>query len=191
MNTLKAEKRTMDVKAKKLRREGFVTGNVFGKEFETSIPIKMDKRDVERLLKTNGKGSTITLDIEGTSYHVLIKDVEYNSMKGQLDEVDFQALVSGEKVHSVAEIVLLNHEKVTSGVLEQMLEEVAFRAYPDALVDKVEIDAGELRVGDVVKVKDLEIAKNPKIEMQTDPETVVVRVQEVHNAEADEEETEE
>ena len=31
MNTLKAEKRSMDIKAKKLRREGFVTGNVFGK----------------------------------------------------------------------------------------------------------------------------------------------------------------
>ncbi|MFR6140953.1 MAG: hypothetical protein ACLUIY_14395 [Dorea longicatena] len=31
MNTLKAEKRSMDVKAKKLRREGYVTGNVFGK----------------------------------------------------------------------------------------------------------------------------------------------------------------
>ena len=29
MNTLKAEKRSMDVKAKKLRREGFVTGNLF------------------------------------------------------------------------------------------------------------------------------------------------------------------
>nr|WP_308000007.1 50S ribosomal protein L25 [uncultured Merdimonas sp.] len=191
MNTLKAEKRSMDVKAKKLRREGFVTGNVFGKEIETSIPIKMDKREVERLLKTNGKGSRITLDIEGTSYNVLIKDVEYNSMKGQLDEVDFQALVSGEKVHSVAEIVLLNHEKVTTGVLEQMLEEVSFRAYPDALVDKVEIDAGELRVGDAVKVKDLDIAKNPEIEMQTDPEAVIVRVQEVHNAAAEDEEEEE
>ena len=30
MNTLKAEKRSMDVKAKRLRREGYVTGNVFG-----------------------------------------------------------------------------------------------------------------------------------------------------------------
>ena len=31
MNTLKAEKRSMDDKAKKLRREGYVTGNVFGR----------------------------------------------------------------------------------------------------------------------------------------------------------------
>ena len=29
MNTLKAEKRSMSDKAKKLRREGYVTGNVF------------------------------------------------------------------------------------------------------------------------------------------------------------------
>jgi hypothetical protein len=29
MTTLKAEKRSMDVKAKRLRREGYVTGNVF------------------------------------------------------------------------------------------------------------------------------------------------------------------
>ena len=47
MNTLKAEKRSMDVKAKRLRREGYVTGNVFGREIEGSIPVKM--------LKTEGK----------------------------------------------------------------------------------------------------------------------------------------
>ena len=32
MTTLKAEKRDMSTKAKKLRREGYVTGNVFGRE---------------------------------------------------------------------------------------------------------------------------------------------------------------
>jgi len=30
MDTLKAEKRDMSTKAKRLRREGYVTGNVFG-----------------------------------------------------------------------------------------------------------------------------------------------------------------
>ena len=34
MNTLKAEKRTLAVKAKKLRREGFVTGVLYGKEMK-------------------------------------------------------------------------------------------------------------------------------------------------------------
>ena len=56
----------MDVKAKKLRREGYVIGNVIGREIETSIPIKMQKKDVERLLKTDGKGSQIMLEVDGT-----------------------------------------------------------------------------------------------------------------------------
>ena len=43
MNTLKAETRTMDTKAKRLRREGYVTGNVFGKEIEGSLPVKIAK----------------------------------------------------------------------------------------------------------------------------------------------------
>lgn len=51
MNTLKAEKRNMTTKAKKLRREGFVTGNLFGREITESIPLQMDKRAVDQLLK--------------------------------------------------------------------------------------------------------------------------------------------
>ena len=50
MNTLKAEKRTMDTKAKRLRREGYVTGNVFGREMEGSLPVKIEKSAVEKLL---------------------------------------------------------------------------------------------------------------------------------------------
>ena len=45
----------MDVKAKRLRREGYVTGNVFGREIEGSIPVKMLKTEVDKLLKTAHK----------------------------------------------------------------------------------------------------------------------------------------
>ena len=76
MNTLKAEKRSMDIKAKKLRREGFVTGNVFGREMKESVPVKMDKKEVESLLKKNNKGSQVMLDVDGTKHNVLIKDIQ-------------------------------------------------------------------------------------------------------------------
>lgn len=187
MNTLKAEKRSLDVKAKRLRREGYVVGNVFGREMKESIPVKMEKQAVDRLLKTSNKGSQIMLDIDGEEYDVLIKDIEFNPLKGQVDEIDFQALVSNEKVHSVAEVVLINHDKITSGVLQLQLEEIAFKALPADLVDRIEIDAGQLRVGDCIKLKDLDIAKNKEIDLITDPEAIVVALTEVHNtAESDE-----
>ena len=186
MNTLKAEKRSMDVKAKRLRREGFVTGNVFGREIKGFIPVKISKNEAERLLKTNGKGSQVLLNVDGTEMDVLIKEIDYNSLKGQVDEIDFQALVSGEKVHSVAEIHLLNHEKVTTGVLQQMLKEVSYRALPSALVEKIELDVGGMRVGDTIRVRDLAIASDKDVQLQTDLDTVVVEVYASKNTAADE-----
>ena len=176
MNTLKAEKRTMDTKAKRLRREGYVTGNVFGREMEGSLPVKIEKSAVEKLLKTNNKGSQIMLDVDGQSYDVLIKEIQFNPLKGQVDEIDFQALVSNEKVHSVAEIVLVNHDKLEAGVLQQHLEEISFRALPSALVDNV----GDMKVGDVIKVKDLAIAQDKDVDLKTDLEAAVVSVAAVH-----------
>ena len=171
----------MTEKAKRLRREGFVTGNVFGHAIKGSIPIKMTSMDVERLLKTEHKGGQIDLDIEGEIYNVLIKEVDYNSMTRKMEEIDFQALISDEKVTSTAEIVILNREAVKNGVLQEDLNEVSYRAYPSALVERTTLDAAGLKVGDTVRVKDLDIAKSKDIDLKTDPEAVVLSVIPVHN----------
>ena len=193
MTTLKAETRDKNVKAKRLRREGYVTGNVFGREITGSIPVKIGQREVERLLKTSNKGSQLMLEVDGKTYDVLIKEIDYDAMKNQVTEIDFQALVSNEKVHSVAEVVLLNHEKVLDGILQQKLEEISYKALPAALVDRVEIDVESMKIGDAVLVKDLAIASNPEIDLMlldiNMPQMNGVTVTRAHNA--PEEETEE
>lgn len=176
MDTLKAEKRDMSTKAKRLRREGYVTGNVFGHAIKGSIPVKIEKKDAERLFKTKKKGSQIMLDVDGEQMDVLVKEIDYNPVKGQLEEIDFQALVSGEAVHSVAEVVLKNEAKVVGGVVELILEEISYKAVPTEMIETVEIDVGDMKPGDVLKVADLPIASNKNIHLKTDPEAVVVSV---------------
>ena len=191
MNTLSAEKRDMQIKAKKLRREGFVTGNVFGKNMEGSMPLKIEKKEAERILRTCNKGSQLKLTVDGETMPVLLKEIDYNPMKHEIVEMDFQALVKGEKVHSVAEVILLNKEKVTEGVLEQLLEEIAYKATPEELVEKVEIDCAALRLGDTLKVADLDIAKNDKIDLQTDLDAPIVSILASNNEVPEDEEAEE
>lgn len=176
MTTLKVQRRNMETKAKKLRREGYVTGNLFGKEIEGSIPLQIEKQEAERIERECMKGSQLYLELDGKTYDVLIKEMDYRPMDHQILEMDFQALVKGEKVHSVAEVILLNKEKVTEGVLEQLLEEIAYKATPEELVEKVEIDCATLRLGDTLKVADLDIAKNDKIDLQTDLDTPIVSI---------------
>ena len=176
MTTLKVQRRNMGTKAKKLRREGYVTGNLFGKEIEGSIPLQIEKQEAERIERECMKGSQLYLELDGKTYDVLIKEMDYRPMDHQILEMDFQALVKGEKVHSVAEVILLNKEKVTEGVLEQLLEEIAYKATPEELVEKVEIDCAALRLGDTLKVADLDIAKNDKIDLQTDLDAPIVSI---------------
>ena len=186
MNTLKAEKR--NAKAKALRREGYVTGNLFGREIEGSIPVKMAQKDVSEVLRYNDKGSQLFLEVEGKKYDVVIKEIDYDNMAKHVLDIEFQALVSNEKIHNTAEIILLNKEKVVEGVLEELLEEVSYKAYPADLVDKIKLDVGSLRLGDTIRVKDLDISKNDKIEVTTDPETIVVNVIASKNDQTDDDE---
>lgn len=182
MTTLKAEKRSLDIKAKKLRRQGYVTGSVFGREMEQNMPIMMTQKDAEKLLRSNKKGSRLTLEVDGKQMNVLFKEYDYDALKRQINEIDFQALVAGEMVHSVAQVVLLNEDKVVGGVLTQELDEIQYRATPDALVEKIEVDVAGMKVGDTLRVADLAIAKNENVHVQTDLDAAVASVTAVHNS---------
>lgn len=176
MNTLKAQRRETTEKAKRLRREGYVTGNLFGRQIEGSILLKIEKKEAERIMRECMKGSQIMLEVEGKEYDVLIKEMDYDAMTRSILEMDFQELVKGEKVHSVAEIVLHNKDKVIEGALEQLLEEVAYKATPEHLVDKIDVDCSTLHLGDTITVGDLAIAKNKDVDVVTHLDSVVVTV---------------
>ena len=182
MTTLKVQKRDMGTKAKRLRREGYVTGNLFGKDMEGSVPLQIEKKEAERIQRECLKGSKLVLDLDGKKYNVLLKELDYDTMKRQILEMDFQELVKGEKVHSVAEIILHNKDKVIEGALEQLLEEVAYKATPEHLVDKIDVDCSTLHLGDTITVGDLAIAKNKDVDVVTHLDSIVVTVLAPNNA---------
>lgn len=132
-----------------------------------------------KTLREEGKGERIDLQVDGKTYDALIKEVDYNAMKGWVDELDFQALVDTEKVYSSAEIHLINESKLVAGIPQQMLHEINYKALPASLVEKIELDVGDLKVGDTIRVKDLEIAKDNNIDLMTDLESTVVTVTEL------------
>ena len=172
MNTLKVQKRDMAKKAKELRREGFVTGTLFGKELNGSIPVIIEKKEAERIHRECFKGSQLFVELDGKKYDVLLKEVDYDAMKRQILELDFQALVKGEKVHSVAEIVLHNKEKVVGGILEQLLEEVAYKATPEHLGERIDRDCSDWKIGDVRRLRKLQ---KPRLNTGTPTKSLLPR----------------
>ena len=62
MITLKAEKRNPNVKAKKLRREGYVTGILSGKEMKEPVALQFDGAEAAKFIKANKEGTQIYLE---------------------------------------------------------------------------------------------------------------------------------
>lgn len=190
MNTLKAEKREMSVKAKKLRKEGFIVGNLVGRDIKDSIPLKIEEKEAAKFMKQNKKGSHITLEIGDEKIDALFKDMGYDAMKKEITFMDFQNLVADEKVHATTQIVLLNEETIP-GIVEQELEEVDYKAYPADLVETIEIDLSKYNIGDSIHVKDLPMAKNDKITISTSFDALICHIAEPSSNVAEDEEAEE
>ncbi|MCR5581778.1 MAG: 50S ribosomal protein L25 [Pseudobutyrivibrio sp.] len=186
MDTYRVQKRDMGKKAKRLRREGYVTGNLFGKDIENSIPLQFEAKVADQLRKSGR--TQMYLDVEGKKYAVLLKELHYDASKHQIVEMDFQELVKGEVIHATAEVVLMNKEAVTEGVLEQLASEISYKAKAEHLVERVEIDCSTLRLGDSVTVADLPISKDKNVEVTTHADQVIVEVTAPKNAGADEDE---
>ena len=186
MITLKVEKRNPEVKAKKLRRDGFVCGVLYGKEMKESTPIQLTEPEALRFIKANKEGTQVMLDLDGKQVDALVKNIDYDPMKKQIMALDFQALVAGETVATSVQVILEN-EDAAQGIVEQTLNEVDYKADPANMLDTIVIDFKTLSP-DVREfhVKDLVIPEGKTVHITTPEDTLIFHIAEYANNGEDE-----
>ena len=186
MITLKLEKRNPEVKAKKLRRDGFVCGVLYGKEMKESTPIQLTEPEALRFIKANKEGTQVMLDLDGKQVDALVKNIDYDPMKKQIMALDFQALVAGETVATSVQVILEN-EDAAQGIVEQTLNEVHYKADPANMLDTIVIDFKTLSP-DVREfhVKDLVIPEGKTVHITTPEDTLIFHIAEYANNGEDE-----
>lgn len=154
MTTLKTTKRNPEVKAKKLRRDGFATGVLYGREMDENIPLQFSAVDASRFIKSHKEGSQVILDFGDTKTSAIVKNIDYDAMKRQVMALDFQALVAGEAISTTVQVKLEN-EGAVQGFVDQELTEIHYKADPAHLLEPIEIDLTKFHTGDALYVKDL------------------------------------
>ena len=95
--------------------------------------------------------------------------------------------VSGNLSYKISYEIIETKSELLSENLSS--EEIAYKALPADLVDEVRVDVGDMKIGDVIRVKDLPIYEDKKITIMTDPDAVVVALNAAHNAAVPEPET--
>lgn len=175
MDIITAKMRDPSAKAKELRRSGIIPCVISGAELKESLSIQLDQNTARQLKRTKRNGSKVNIQVDGKTYHSLIKDLEYSGLNDAIIHISFHVLESGKKVNSVADIVLLGRDKVP-GILEQLQVQVPHAAEQEYLLDVVKIDLTDLPIGTTITLRDIPEFQSDKIELQTDPDTIVLRI---------------
>ena len=177
MNTINVTKRDLTVKAKKLRRNGYVPGSVFGGMLKEPVALQIEESVARQLVRELREGSRLklNLNLDGTVIPVQIKEKALDNLKHEILEISFQALAADQAVNSIIDIVLVNADKVTA-VLEKLNMKIPYSALPADMIDTLEIDVDGMPVGTIMTVGDIPELKSEKLTIQGNSDEIVFRI---------------
>lgn len=175
MNMITVESRNRAKKAKQLRKDGIVPCTIYGGGLSESLLIQMDHNVAKRMLRSKQEGSKIEISLNNEVTLAQVKDVEINTINNEIVHICFQALEANKKVNSKAQIILENADKVV-GILEQIIFEVPYSAFPSDMIDTVVVDLEGLAVGSFLTLEDVIDFKNEKIDLQVSADSMVLKI---------------
>jgi large subunit ribosomal protein L25 len=160
---------------RKLRESGRVPAVVYGKS--GTQPLSFDEKEFRVLLREKGQSaSLVSIEIAGGG-EVLstIADMQRDPITDRFLHVDFHEVSRTEKMVTEVPIEFVGESigvKDFGGVLEIAKHELTVRCMPTDLPANVKVSIGDLKVGDIVHIRDL--AKIGDVEFVDGDDIVIV-----------------
>ncbi len=167
--------------ARRIRMAGDIPAVIYG-HGEEPRHLDVPGHDLFLIVRGN-KNALVELKIDGKSQLALVKDVQVHPVRRDILHADFLAVKAGEKVDVEVPVVVVG-EPVPGTV--HSLEEftILVKAPATSIPEHVEVSIEGIEAGSAVHVSDLKLPAG--VEVELDPETVVVSVQEAAAEEAEE-----
>lgn len=177
---VKLRDRTGKEYVKKLRKDGVLPAVLYGPHLKKSLPLEVDMKELRSFLSQSDKAKIITLEITDQKtdkqHDVIIKDSQWDLIKGDLQHLDFYAVTRGETVTTTVPISFVGKsqgEKI-GGIVEHLVRELDLECLPKDLPSIIEVDITPLGLGDSLSVGDVKVPSGIKV--LTHPQEVVVSV---------------
>lgn len=171
-------------KVDQLRKEDLIPAIMYGHDVKPQN-LAVNYLDFSRVYEKAGESALIELEVEGKKANVLVHDLQNDSMSGRISHIDFFQVNMKEEVETEIPLEFVGESgavKELGGVLIKSLDEISVKCLPADLPEKYEIDLSKLATfDDVIAVKDLQVSE--KIEILSDPETIIASVQEPRSQE--------
>ena len=191
---LKAKKRESKIgkgALNRLRKAGVLPGVVYGTSIG-SFPITVEKNELLSILNKHGGNVIISLDLEGKTIPTMVKEIQNHPVSGVYWHVDLHQISMKQKVRTEIPVVFTGEPQGVNkgGVIQYGDTTVEVECLPADIPENISVDISELDIGEKITVA--ELTAGEKVEILSDPETILVtilapRMEETEDEEAPEE----
>jgi large subunit ribosomal protein L25 len=159
--------------AKRLRREGYVPGVVYGGKDGDSTAFKVNARDLRHVLAGS---ALIDLKVAGKTRPVIVKDQHQHPVRDELLHIDLLEVRLDEKIQTQVSVHLEGAEEAPGikegGVLEHVTHELNIEALPTDIPDSIDVDVSGLEIAATMHLS--EITAPQGVTFLDDPEETII-----------------
>lgn len=163
---------------KLLRRNGYLPGNISCKG-EESIAIAIRRDEFIKFLHKVGSNSVFKLEIpDGRTYTVMVKEVQFSTVKNEYLHVEFQQVSLSQEVHVEVSIKLHGIEILESKrlVINRHMDSIPIKGLPQDIPNEIVIDLSYKKAGDTVLFSNIKLPNGVSSDIA--PDHLIVSVSE-------------
>jgi large subunit ribosomal protein L25 len=158
---------------RRLRRQGLVPGVLYGGDDEP-VSFQVDERVLRHALAA--RGAVLELAIDGQSQPAVLKDAQYDVVRGDTLHIDLLRVRLDVKIHAVVYLELQGGDEspgvIQGGVLDQVTHELNVEALPGDIPEAIVHDVSGLEMNESLT---LAAVRPPRgIELLDDLEETVI-----------------
>ncbi len=156
MITVKATRRSLEVKARALRRRGLIPAVLYGAHIDP-IHVALPEPDVRRLFSQITRSTMVELQVDGEAYRVFVKDVQIDPITTKFLHLDFYVPEAGRALEIAIPVKIEGEAPGVKegGILEVLHAEIPVEALPEKIPPHIVVDVSKLGLDEAILVRDL------------------------------------
>jgi len=142
--------------AKKLRRDGYLTANIYANGVE-NVQAAFKRGDFVKAVRAK-EGLTLSLTLEGTEYKTVIQEYQLHPVNGDVKHVDLRIAVPGQVTNYLVPVETTGLAKgiKNKGVLMLQKKRLKVRGAIENIPNKFVLDVTDLDRDDSILIRDME-----------------------------------
>lgn len=164
---------------RRLRRSGKIPAVLYGHKSK-NVAIEVDPKEIFKILHSqSGENTIFELVVPGRDkINCMIKEYQLEPVSHELLHADLYEVAMDEALEVDVPLMVKGEAygvKTEGGLLDIVHREIHVECLPGDIPEHIEVDVTDLKIGDLLRVRDLQVSD--KIKILDDPESVVVAVE--------------